>query len=124
MLEHIEKLKKRTMEARVLSKLNADSDLICKIGDRIGETSQKNLDTQKNENAQYTETAVESKMLKVALSACETNIAVAKSTATNMLKSKLPNIGYNILQPHEQYGKYGVVRSIIERNSTGRVERG
>lgn len=104
-MEHIEKLKKRTIEARILSKLNADSDLICKIGDRISETSQKNLDIQKYENAQFTGSAAVSKSLKVALSACETNIAVAKSTATNMLRAKLPNIGYNILKPHEQYGK-------------------
>ena len=104
--EHVCKVKKNPIEARLLSKLNADSELICKIGDRMNETSQKNLDTQKNENAQFMVSSVETKQLKVTLSTCEKNLASTRESMMSMVGGMVPHIGYHIVHSSEQYGTY------------------
>jgi hypothetical protein len=104
--EHVSKVKKNPVEARLLSKLNADSELICKIGDRMNETSQKNLDTQKNENAQFMVSSVESKKLKVTLSTCEKNLTSARESMMGVVGGMVPHIGYHIVHSSEQYGTF------------------
>jgi hypothetical protein len=99
-------VKKNPVEARLLSKLNADSELICKIGDRMNETSQKNLDTQKNENAQFMVSSVESKKLKVTLSTCEKNLTSARESMMGVVGGMVPHIGYHIVHSSEQYGTF------------------
>lgn len=103
--QHINKLKRSPVDARQLSKLNADSELICKIGDRVSETSIKTLENEKNENAEYTAGSAESKKLKVTLSTCEKNIQAAREGTMGALTDLVPDIGYIVQSSQSPFGK-------------------
>ena len=103
--QHINKLKRNPVDARQLSKLNADSELICKIGDRVSETSIKTLENEKNDNVEYAAGSIESKTLKVALSTCEKNILSVREGTMGALTSLVPDIGYAVMSSQSPFGK-------------------
>ena len=103
--QHINKLKRNPVDARQLSKLNADSELICKIGDRVSETSIKQLENEKNDNVEYAAGSIESKKLKVVLSTCEKNILAVREGTMGALTALVPDIGYAVMSSQSPFGK-------------------
>ena len=102
-IEHVNKQKKN-IDARSLSKLNADSELICKIGDRLTESSQKYIDTQKHDNSEFKITNSTIKKLRVSLSNIEKNILMDQENMLNMLGGMVPHIGYHIEKTEKSFG--------------------
>ena len=109
-IEHVNKQKKN-IDARSLSKLNADSELICKIGDRLTESSQKEIDSQKPDNSEFKTTNSAIKKLRVSLSNIEKNILLDQENMLNMLGGMVPHIGYHIEKTDKSFGKLSNVNS-------------
>ena len=102
--EHINKQKK-LYDTRQLSKLNADSELICKIGDRTSEAILKIIDTQKHENSAITVQDNELKLLKESLIINENLIHTSREDVLKTFSELVPNIGYQIEKTTDHYGK-------------------
>ena len=103
-IEHVNKQKK-IIDTRSLSKLNADSELICKIGDRLIESSQKDIAIHKQENNDLKLTNNFLKKLRTSLVNIEKNILLDRENMLNMLGGLVPHIGYHVHQTEETYGK-------------------